>query len=361
MAGSNNGMTLNQVLGYRTILLDFGTLGEGAGQDDDYVLFDQWLSSSQCGANLSRQVFLAYGDDAGSGIKRPGGTGIEFHGETFLLNRLGADVLCESFNGATNDPNCGEENTSYCVRLLASPEALYDTEQDVDAWGSYCPNMNGFDVYSLNGGYGNRFYSAEDGLKEMSYAQVLNEDLTAAGNYRTVLNGVSLHHLTLRDGDAGDPMELCPRNLPDRVAAVIAELGAALKWGFGVDDYASIPKLVNVEDLAVCQGTWDLPSGVRDEPTSQLVNRLHPNRPNPFNPTTTIRFSLARATRVEILIYDVGGRHVRTLVDGVREAGLHSVVWNGADDGGRPVGSGVFWYQMRAGEYRSNKKMVVLK
>ena len=75
----------------------------------------------------------------------------------------------------------------------------------------------------------------------------------------------------------------------------------------------------------------------------------------------TIRFSLARKGKVKILVYDVGGRLARTLVDGEREAGHHSVVWNGKNDRGHPVGTGVYWTQMKAGSFVSNKKMVILK
>lgn len=64
---------------------------------------------------------------------------------------------------------------------------------------------------------------------------------------------------------------------------------------------------------------------------------------------------------MKVLVFDVSGRVVRTLVDGRQEAGAHAVVWDGANDNGAHVGSGVYWVQMRAGEFVSNKKMVVLK
>ena len=91
------------------------------------------------------------------------------------------------------------------------------------------------------------------------------------------------------------------------------------------------------------------------------MNRLFQNRPNPFNPTTDIRFSIAQAGRVEVAIYDVNGRLVKTLVDGKIEAGLHSVVWDGTNNLGAKVGSGVYWSKMRTEEYVSKKQMVILK
>jgi flagellar hook assembly protein FlgD len=61
------------------------------------------------------------------------------------------------------------------------------------------------------------------------------------------------------------------------------------------------------------------------------------------------------------LIYDVNGRQVRTLVNGTMDAGTHQVVWDGTNDDGHKVGSGVYWSQMKAGSYVSSKKMVILK
>jgi hypothetical protein len=105
------------------------------------------------------------------------------------------------------------------------------------------------------------------------------------------------------------------------------------------------------------------PTGVPDDPAAlPRVTRLHPNVPNPFNPTTTIRFDLARAGRVELEIFDVNGRRVRTLVDGWFDAGWgHRVTWNGLDASGNRVASGIYLYRLVAGEAESTRKMVVLK
>ena len=91
------------------------------------------------------------------------------------------------------------------------------------------------------------------------------------------------------------------------------------------------------------------------------MNRLYQNRPNPFNPTTEIHFSLAQAGSVRISIYDVTGQLVKTLVNGRKDAGPHSVVWDGTNDLGKPVGSGIYWSKMSTDTYSSNKKMVILK
>ena len=70
---------------------------------------------------------------------------------------------------------------------------------------------------------------------------------------------------------------------------------------------------------------------------------------------------LAEDGPAKLIIYDVNGRRIRTLVDKGLKAGVHEVVWDGSDDSGRAVTSGVYWSQLQAGTYASNKKMVVLK
>ncbi len=91
------------------------------------------------------------------------------------------------------------------------------------------------------------------------------------------------------------------------------------------------------------------------------VARLYQNEPNPFVVQTTIGFSLARAGLARLTVHDVAGRKVRTLVDGHRMAGSHSVVWDGLDDSGRPVVSGVFWSQLAVDRCTHRHRMVILK
>jgi len=92
-----------------------------------------------------------------------------------------------------------------------------------------------------------------------------------------------------------------------------------------------------------------------------VATALAQNSPNPFNPATTIAFDLAVTQRVRITIYDGSGRPVRTLVDGVRDAGSNKVEWNGRDNAGNAVASGVYFYRLFAGTTQLTRKMVLLK
>ncbi len=91
------------------------------------------------------------------------------------------------------------------------------------------------------------------------------------------------------------------------------------------------------------------------------LTELKGNYPNPFNPQTTIRFSVRESAPVSIEIYNVKGQLVKTLLSEVKSAGEHSVIWKGTDNNNRPVSSGVYFYKMNAGKYSSTKKMIMMK
>lgn len=90
-------------------------------------------------------------------------------------------------------------------------------------------------------------------------------------------------------------------------------------------------------------------------------NRLEQNFPNPFNPSTTIAFSLKDAANVDLTIYDVAGRRVRNLVDERRDRGVYQITWDGQNDSGSRVASGVYFYKMIAGSFTDTKKLTILK
>ena len=92
-----------------------------------------------------------------------------------------------------------------------------------------------------------------------------------------------------------------------------------------------------------------------------ITTSLVGNHPNPFNPVTQIDFSIATASRVTIEVFNLKGQLVRSLADEEMDSGHHTVQWTGDDDNGKPVGSGVFFYRMKTGDYTSTKKMLLLK
>ncbi len=103
-------------------------------------------------------------------------------------------------------------------------------------------------------------------------------------------------------------------------------------------------------------------AGVDDEAViSEHANILKKNYPNPFNPETVIEFSLARASEISLTIYNTKGQKVRSLLNEHRAVGDHQVIWDGRDERGRNMPSGVYLYRLVTGEEALTRKMMILK
>jgi len=85
------------------------------------------------------------------------------------------------------------------------------------------------------------------------------------------------------------------------------------------------------------------------------------NYPNPFNPSTEISYDLPEAGNVNFEVYNILGQNVKTLVNGYQDAGTYTVTWNGDDESGSTVASGVYFYRITSGTYKDIKKMVLMK
>jgi hypothetical protein len=112
-------------------------------------------------------------------------------------------------------------------------------------------------------------------------------------------------------------------------------------------------------------GVWRRPRpglvGIQPQPDAPQVVVLFDNYPNPFNPSTTMRYALPERAEVKLTIYNVLGQEIRTLVNEVQPAGIHSVRWNGRDNRNNPVSSGIYIYRLQAGEQVQSKKLILLE
>ncbi len=131
-----------------------------------------------------------------------------------------------------------------------------------------------------------------------------------------------------------------------------------LRWTMGTTDSSWQFSGWNVDDIEI----WGLPaqdlSAVGDVPAQRLALGNHPN---PFNPTTTIQWAMGADGNADLAVYDVQGRLVRHLVSTFVAAGDYATVWDGADDAGRRVGSGLYFARLAAGGQVVQHKMVMLK
>ena len=87
---------------------------------------------------------------------------------------------------------------------------------------------------------------------------------------------------------------------------------------------------------------------------------LMQNYPNPFNPSTTIPFTLDTAGHVSLTVFNISGQKIRTLIDDFRSKGLHTVIWDGRDNVGRNVGTGIYFYRLQRNDMVDMRKMLLI-
>jgi hypothetical protein len=116
----------------------------------------------------------------------------------------------------------------------------------------------------------------------------------------------------------------------------------------------------SIQKMDVVEVTTDVPYNFAHV---EMPNEFHlsQNYPNPFNPTTTVKYSIPTSNHVQISIYNVNGQKIRTLYEGMREAGNYDIQWNAQDDLGQFVTSGVYFVTLKCGDFVTAKRITLLK
>jgi hypothetical protein len=141
----------------------------------------------------------------------------------------------------------------------------------------------------------------------------------------------------------------------------VIPLDFTVNQSWNLDELEITAFVQNLDDKEALQGTKVMvtalaPMGADDDVALPSETRLLGNYPNPFNPATMIQFSLKGAGIVHLEVFNVLGQSVATLIDGLMEAGHHSVVWNGND-----ASSGIYFYKLTTDDTVSTKKMTLIK
>ena len=138
-----------------------------------------------------------------------------------------------------------------------------------------------------------------------------------------------------------------------------------LAWGVFDDENQGRTKVprpaTGTDAYAECFSTADVREMVSSPESRPSGFSLSQNHPNPFNPTTSFKFSLTKSARVKIDILNILGQRVKTLVDEDMRPGAYLADWDGKDEDGNSVSSGVYFYRMQAGDFSDAKRMVLLK
>jgi len=213
----------------------------------------------------------------------------------------------------------------------------------------------GFDSYVLD-------LAARYNREEMGGVALLNyaADLVREGDYERALNTLE----GLKESRPGTDFEKLALFTELVIyQEVLGDRGGALRvFSTLKSRYPDDPLTAQAERLLDTHRS-PRPRRQKKEPeeTQPEGFALLQNYPNPANPTTRITFTLPQKAHVTLEIYNLLGQRVRTLVDGVREAGSHSVLWDGRDDSDKPLPSGVYLYRLRAGEVVQARKMLLLR
>ena len=125
-------------------------------------------------------------------------------------------------------------------------------------------------------------------------------------------------------------------------------------------------RLINAYDTngnlfeSLCQ-TLEESVAIAEDNFLPEIFKLSQNYPNPFNPLTTIQYELPQRSDVQIAIYDLLGKKVTTLATVAQDAGYKSIQWDATNDEGQPVSAGMYFYQIKAGDFVQTRKMILLK
>ena len=148
--------------------------------------------------------------------------------------------------------------------------------------------------------------------------------------------------------------------VPDSLGPGEVTLYFMFKTGIWNSNYGDYYYELAVDNLSLVKRGGE--TGVKSEPAVQpAAFALYPNFPNPFNPSTTIRFTTDKLSEVILSIYDINGRLVRTLMRETLNAGTYSTQWEGSDSRGNSVPSGVYLYQLQSGGKTETQRMILLK
>jgi hypothetical protein len=284
---------------------------------EDQVNLILWLGQSQSGKERN---LLFTGDDIASELGAADSLG-------FLATWLATEYLDDAVGDATVDSVPGLRDFAGGFDFMT-----YDDRECVLRGG--CPELGSFDVIQPYPGVAGAELVAEYVKADLT-TRPAGVAYTDTSGYQTVTLGFGMEFMS----DAPLPTGHYASGASDRV-----------------DLMANIMEYFAKEPTGPGTGT---------EGNGVFLTKLSQVHPNPFNPSTTIAYSLAGRSHVTIRVYDVAGRVVRTLVDGEAEAGEHVIVWDGTTDSGKQAASGVYFVRMEGtgdgGSFSEVGKAVMLK
>jgi len=295
--------------------LSAGLIGDGTGKpsksDDAFVLFTFIDQNPEYGG-----IYFS-GDDIADELYNKYNPGVNLVNlRTYIQGAVHYRDNDANAQGFTTAPLCVGEPGSTFDHVLG-PDELY-------AYGG-CPLINDFDVITPTGSSVLEMnYGGDPGQSRGAVISQVSTN-TAGTEVAVMLSGFSFH--TIRNV------------IPDYQMA---------HWH-------------HLDDILLFLGQAGT-SGPHSADSPPYTNSLAQNYPNPFNPTTAIQFTVRERTPVRLNVYNVAGQRVRTLLDEMRAPDVvHTVEWDGRNNAGQAVASGVYFYRLVTTEFTQTRKMVLLK
>jgi hypothetical protein len=318
------GATIYQFLAYSHCMLNSGNIYGYSIYAADWNMFNSWLTVY---TDTDHQRFLwLSGDQWVFELNRRISTG----GRAFMNN-----VMCVANLYAYNYAITYNDFT-YCLPMNGiAGGRIVSAAEPFEIRMNGCPRN--FWVLGVSSATGCA------AVPEIEYDSQNPDAIAAISNapaafYRTFAEGYD--YATMRDGTAG--FFTCGTDAP-----LTAWFASVLTWGgFTTSAVCNPAYVIDVKEPGVVPA---------------VVTSLGQAFPNPMNPTATIKYSIGTPGKVMLRVFDVSGRVIRTLVDETKTAGQYSVIWDGKNDGGERVASGVFFYQLNAPGSELNKKIVILQ
>ncbi len=295
--------------------------------------------------------------------------GTSYGGDSTFTTLIGMSIVTTktitSINSTTASggghvtSDCGDSITArgVCWSVIANPTTEYSRTIDGRDTGSFTSNITDLEMYTL---YHVRAYATNSlGTSYGGDSTFVLQIYTISGYVRNSGGGMGG---VVMSGLPDDPQT-------DEDGFYTATVGSG--WSGTVtptDTCPFLPESTYYESVSSDQTDQDyteacFSEGVDDDKDNFVPKeyQLSQNQPNPFNPTTEIKFGLPQNSHVTLMIYNIMGQEVITLIDRNMSAGTYQVRWNGLDNSGRAVSSGVYFYRMQAGDYVQTRQMLLLK
>jgi hypothetical protein len=341
------GATVVQLLGYKDIKWSSGNLAASNLSQEDANVLIPWLSIVEPGLGFNN--FYGTGDGLATAIETEAVTAPA--AKRFLNDFCGVSLVCQRVADA-NCPTGTVAKNDACIDLNptgGSYLAAYEASRSVQhlGQGNGCPAQRAFDVLQpFVGGVGSPLgdeeYYSQSAAVAVQYASVANY-ASGGPDYKTVIDGVSVHYRR-------DPSD-CTFAAPPQTA--VEERIREVQTWFGYEG-----------GIFLCE---DATAGVSVPGdfgrTATFKTALANFAPNPLvgGARGTIQFTMAREGKASVEIFDVSGRLVKTVLDGIAQEGINTVHWNGSDEAGRSVASGVYFYRLKANGDEFAKKLVIVR